>query len=645
MTWRRAAALVLAGGAIVGAAWSWGRSGGGPWANSSSSSTLPVSSSGPPLVGGPRVFIIDDGTRIASDAGLVPELETASLWTPGQDVALFGLPGETVAFQVVVSAGSAELQGVTVDVTAPRRVGGEAEEDEAVLGVRRFVEAELVVPRRSGGREPGASLGWRAGAGPPGPAGGGSLTDPLIPVSWLDRRRRGAAAPPPPRPGGVAPDDHPLTVPAGRHRVVWVDVDLPAEAPAGRYRGEIAVVTDPGSADAARGVRFPSRVSFSVDVGATALPFRALKTMLFFEPDTIEREVGPEALPRLYRRLHRHHVSPIVPLRSVADVERHLAMLDGSMFSRAAGYTGPGPDVPADVVVIGAYGSLRAPSPRRLDTVDAMLARLEAAKLYGRKGGADVFLYAVDEVCDSPLGPAWRRALDESGRPRLQRLRVGHTCSEPPAAQPVDVVMVFAGAYDPARAAAGRDRGKSVWIYNGELPRTGSYLTDAWPLSLRANGWIQAFHRIPRWFYWEGAHWTDDNEGGQGPFDPWATAETFHNQHGDHANGDGVLLYPGRQTRRGHFDLGIVDVAPSWRLKQWRRGLLDGAYLQLARRIDPAAADRVAAPLVADTFRAADAGPPSVPVAGPSARWRRARRALFDIIRGGAETPAAPGRP
>ena len=74
---------------------------------------------------GPRetlVWAADDSERIARWDGL-PALargEDNAAWSPGQPVRLLALPGETVAFQVVVTGGQGPLSGVTVDLLALR---------------------------------------------------------------------------------------------------------------------------------------------------------------------------------------------------------------------------------------------------------------------------------------------------------------------------------------------------------------------------------------------------------------------------------------------------------------------------------------------------------------------------------------------
>lgn len=571
--------------------------------------------------GEPKVWVVDDGVRVAQKSGLVAAMSGSGnpVWSPGGPVRLFALPGETVAMQVVVTAGSQPLSGVTVELGWHK--GASADGGPAVSGARpplaveRFVVHELDLKRRSGGRTAGESLGWAAGSAPPNPAAASRLPDPLIGVehapSWAD---------------------YPMSVPAGEHRVVWLDIALGRhDLPARRHLGEIAVQMAAPQGDGSR-VEL-ARIGVELDVGPVALPYAPLRTMVYFDPEEITgRTAAPAAVGLHQQLMHRHHLSTIVPIRSARDVQVHREALQGTLYTPARGYHGPGQGVGADVVAIGAYGSLRAPTAERLAQVDAILAELAALGIEDQPGVRDVFLYAVDEQCESDRGPKWRAALASSSSARLQKLRVAHTCSDPPAAQPVDLVMMFASKYDPALVEAARAAGKRVWIYNGVLPFTGSFLTDGWWLSLRANAWIQARYRIERWFYWESTFWNDDNRGGQGPYDPLTRAETFHNTDGDRCNGDGVLVYPGRQPGSSWRSVGAAGVLPSMRLKQWRRGIQDAGYLELARRVDAARAEQVARTIVpAALQQAKPGGRPPWPVEG--APYFEARRQLFDIIR------------
>jgi hypothetical protein len=215
---------------------------------------------------------------------------------------------------------------------------------------------------------------------------------------------------------------------------------------------------------------------------------------------------------------------------------------------------------------------------------------------------------------------------------------VAWTCSKDPPGQPVDVPMVTALEHTVDQARAARARGKEVWVYNGVLPHTGTFLLDADAISPRVNGWLGEMFRVPRWFYWSSTHWYEHH--GKSPDDPFAEAESFHNDDGDWANGDGVLLYPGRQVDAfPEHSLAFAGVIASIRLKNWRRGLEDGGYLELARGRDAARADAVARALIPAAF--------NEPGRGQRAAWSprgaaffEARRRLLEIALDGAPSSA-----
>lgn len=541
------------------------------------------------LRGAPVVWLLDDGHRVHAGQGTTPLMDENPLWRAGAPAPLFGLREETIAFQVIVSAGDGPLSSVEVTLSG----------FEGVARVTRSVVHELDMKRRSGGRFGNEALNWDSDAQPPDPPMP-SLPDPLLPV---------AHAP--------AWADYPMTVAAGRHRALWVELYIAPDAAPGIHRGELAV----------RDSRGPlTTIPIALELLAVRLPYRALATMVFFATEEIEGRVASKDAVRSHQQLmHAHHLDTIFTLRSADDVRRHADALTGALYDDAHGYAGPGRGVGASVVVLGAYGVLRDPSPESLAAAEGMLAALAELGITDEPGRRDVFLYTIDEQCESPRTPAWRRALAESDSPTLRALRIGHTCSKAPASQPVDLVMMAAGHFRPD---APRSDGQRVWIYNGRLPTTGDFFSDGWSISLRANAWIQAHHDIERWFYWESTFWNDDNRGGLGPYDPLLTAETFHNDDGDHCNGDGVLVYPGKQSIAGYRSLGLDTVLPSLRLAQWRRGIQDAGYLELARARDRVRADAIARELVGRAFEATDT--PLFPT--DSAPYRRARRALFDIL-------------
>ena len=580
----------------------------------------------------PSVWVIDDGEKIKEDATNL-RFETGEdnpVWSPGQPVRLFALRGETVALQVVVEADDEALDGVTVDLDELRGPAGariadtsETSDPSRFVGrdIERFVEHFFEVKRPSGNEmEPRESIGWRAGSGPPAGKWTGSLPDALIPVEVSPRWR-----------------PYPLHVAPRRNGIVWIDVTVPASQPPGAYAGAISVASQR---------KVLAEIPVELEVVDAELPAHPVKTMLFYDRSELNRRIGGADRTEefLWQLFHRHRLTAMHAAVDLPELERHLPALDGSAFTAAHGYQGAGEGQGDDVLALGAYGDLGAPSESGRAFVESAARTLAARGLLKK---ADVFVYAKDEDCKSPYGKAWKELLAESVEPLVKQVRVGWTCSEEPSSQPVDIPIQLE-TFDPRKAMAARERGKDVWVYNGVRPFDGTFLTDSEAVSLRANGWLEAMFGAGRWFYWETTLWYDGTKG-QGAFDPFATPETFHNKDGDFCMGDGVLVYPGVQKDVGtEHSLGWPFVIASIRLKNWRRGIEDAGYYLLARGADAKAADAIASALLPRVFTGARAGePPSWSDVG--ARWYEARKALLALIprgRGAAKSlPVGPESP
>ncbi|MGH7270063.1 MAG: glycoside hydrolase domain-containing protein [Polyangiaceae bacterium] len=582
------------------------------------------------------VWVIDDGEKIRQDAISTPfeSGEDNPVWQPGQPARLFAMRGESVALQVVVEAGDASLDAVTVDLPELDGEGGAAIGDsgfapvEAVRGVgrpiERFVEHFVHVKRASGGRTPGESLGWEAGAGPTSGAWVGPVPDALVPVelapAWLP---------------------YPMRVRRRENGIVWIDVNVPKGQRPGMYHGEIRVRD---------GERTLSVIEVRLSVVDLRLPDRPGAAVAYYDPEELSRRVGSGAEEDTWKVLRAHRVTPLHDAMEPEDVRRQLDALTGALYTPAHGYAGPAEGVGDAVLTLGAYGALGDPSPESMAKVRAIAQAVAGARLFGR---TEVMLYADDESCSSPRGAAWRAMLRGSSDPDVRRIRVAWTCSERPLSQPVDIAMVIASAFNPAFVSEARARGQEVWVYNGVLPRSGTFLLDADAVSPRVNGLLGAMFGIPRWFYWETTHWYRDH--GKTPVDPFDDPESLRNADGDYANGDGVLLYPGRQRDGfGKHSLGFDGVIPSIRLKNWRRGLEDAGYLELARARTPALGDAVVRSLIPAAF--VDARPGGRATFSPRGRaFFDARRALLAIAldRAGSHEdarrpapvlPVAPGR-
>jgi hypothetical protein len=552
------------------------------------------------------VWAIDDGERIPRDAAQTARFKTGAdnpVWQPGQPIRLFALRDEVVAFQVVVETDT-PLDDVSVELAPLAGPRGDQ------IAIERFVEHFFEIERASANRGGSESLGWAPGSGPPPDRYLGMQPDALIPV---------ALAP--------AWSPWPMRVWPRENAPVWIDLTVPPDQPAGMFRGSVVV----------RAGTVPlATLPLELEVLAATMPARPVGTMLFYEDATIEKRIGDRAATtrQLWQLFHRHRVTPLHGIGDAGEVDEHVPALDGSLYTQANGYVGPAAGVGDDIIVLGPYGMFGPPSPAALARVEPIADALARRALFDR---ADVVLYAADEQCRSPNGSGWRAALAGSRSADARRIRVAWTCSEDPATQPVDVPMVAAQAWDTARAAAAHAAGKQTWIYNGARPATGTLFTDTEAVSLRTFGWIAAMGGIPRWFIWETTFWQDSNRGGHGPFDPFVTAETFHNNDGDAANGDGVLVYPGRQLGAfAEHSLGISGVIPSIRLKNLRRGVQDAGYYVLARGAAPDEADRIARGLFPRILGESRYGePPAWSERGYP--FFAARRALAGLIAVGAD--------
>jgi hypothetical protein len=563
----------------------------------------------------PSVWAIDDGEKIGRleiNTGFEHGLDNP-VWQPGGPVRLFALREESVAIQVVVEAGDARLPSVTVDFGGLVGPNGARLENAAGASARTavgrpielFVEHFVYVRRASGGRTAHESLGWEAGSGPPRGAWEGAIPDALVPIelaaSW-------------------AP--YPMRIEPRTNGVVWIDINVPSDQPAGMYRGII---------QASDGPRALASLPVELTVDAARLAYASGRALAYYDREQLDKRVGDDAEESLWRLLHAHRVSALHDATAAEDIRRQAAAIDGTAYTVSHGYMGPGANTGDGVVSVGAYGTMGEPSAESEERVHAIAAALGAIATHavGKVGATDAFLYADDEDCASPRAALWRTFLRGSNDPDIRAIRVGWTCSERLAGQPVDIAMLL-GAFDVGEARKARSRGTDVWVYNGVLPRTGTFLLDADAVSPRVNGWLAAMFGIPRWFYWDVAHWYDTH--GTRPLDPFREPESLHNKDGDWANGDGVLVYPGRQNDvPAGRSLGFAGVVPSIRLKNWRRGLEDGIYLELARTRDSDAANHVAQALIPRAFGDSVAGaPPSWSVHGRP--FFEARRKLFAIL-------------
>jgi len=107
-------------------------------------------------------------------------------------------------------------------------------------------------------------------------------------------------------------------------------------------------------------------------------------------------------------------------------------------------------------------------------------------------------------------------------------------------------------------------------------------------------------------------------------------------------NGDGVLFYPGTDTRFPAESYGLSGPFASLRLKMWRRGIQDVDYLTLAAAINPTRTAQIVnemVPLVLWEYGVDDPDDPTwvrtdISWSTNPDDWEAARAELADIIEG-----------
>src|SRR5262249_25905369 len=200
-----------------------------------------------------------------------------------------------------------------------------------------------------------------------------------------------------------------------------------------------------------------------------ALPdANSMDAMVYYEPSQPELYHGRNLDAAYHRFAHRHRIE-LVHAYDEAAVRASGGRFDGSDFTRAAGYEGPGEAIGNRIVPRSFYGTPAAwddrPTAWRLS--DAWMTFLEEAV-----PRAKTFLYMPDEP--SPAQFPRIRALAgnvHSNPGRGKGLPVFVTKHWVPALdEAIDIWCAGPQWFEVARAARERARGRRNWAYNGGRP-------------------------------------------------------------------------------------------------------------------------------------------------------------------------------
>ncbi|GAB4531678.1 MAG: hypothetical protein Kow0063_11290 [Anaerolineae bacterium] len=332
--------------------------------------------------------------------------------------------------------------------------------------------------------------------------------------------------------------------------------------------------------------------------------------------------------------------------------------LSGELFTAARGYDGVGVEVGNNVYAIGTYSSWPWQDGTQADmwaNTDAWVNWFEAQDF---TTPTDYFLYLIDESDDYPQIEGWAQWMDDNPGPG-QRLMSMATIGLPTAAEETPSLDVptswysvgLTDVWQNAADSYAANPDKRFYMYNSNRPGSGSFALEDEGVALRELAWGQYKMGVDRWFYWESTYYNNE-QGNTGQTNVFQQAHTY----GDfeeldemlgetgwnYLNGDGVLFYPGTDTRFPEDSYGVMGPFASLRLKHWRRGIQDVDYLTLAAEIDAGRTAEIVNEIIPQVLWEVGASDSEDPtwvlsdISWPTDPdvWEAARAELADIIEG-----------
>lgn len=620
----------------------------------------------------PQIWANDGGDKITRDSLRATANPTAvhnRIWD-GTTVHLFGGRNEVVAACLILEAPTTAATNVTVSFNQLTGPGGSVISSSPATGngvfdwTQRPIELFYVrylqilglsllsyehyderhIPKRM--RRPFTGEGYGSGV-------------------WTDRPDHDKYYPDIAVPLELVPS---FTIPAGSSQCIWADVYIPKSAAPGIYQGTVTI---------AEGGVTTHQVPVELMVRSFTLPDSpSAKTMVYYSGDNVNRRYmgsdyvnptdptnGPLSIKirdRHFQMAHRHRLSLVDDNYDiVADQPspyEWLGRLDGSLFTAAKGYDGPGVGVGNNVFAIGMYGSwswqggTEAQMWQHTNNWENWFETHSPA--------TDTFLYLIDESSNYAQTEQWAKWMKENPGSG-SRLRSFATIDLPHAVSNVPSLEIVASSlgvgitntWETESAAYDSDPVKRFYLYNGSRPASGSFCTDDDGIALRELAWGQFKKHINRWFYWESTYY-NNFQGNTGQTNVFQQARTFGGaahfdsvlgQTGNNdTNGDGVLFYPGTDTVFPADSYGVQGPFASLRMKQWRRGIEDFDYLTMASQINPSAVQAIVnsmIPKVLWEYGVADPNDPTwvrTDISWPTDpdTWEAARAQLADIIEG-----------
>ncbi len=616
-------------------------------------------------------WVNEGGTKVPREDLVATDApaSTANAAWDGETVTLFGARNEIVSFQLVLEAPARAAAGVRVGFDRLTGPGGHlirsvTAQGDALWDWRnrdielfyvRYLQIEGIstnswayyderhVPERM--RRPHDAIGLARGG-------------------WADRPDHDKHYPEIAVPLEL---ENPFDIGAGTSQTIWCDIYIPRDARTGVYRGRITV--QEGNLPAFQIPVELEALDFALPdtntvTSVAAMSYHNINLRHLNVPYPNADATGERAgriQNRYHMVAHRHRLE-LVDTENSRFVHNEdtpppewRPRLDGSLYTGANGYRGPGQGVGHSVYVVGLYGTWYWKNEGEA----GMHQHTDAYMRWFDQNSPDteVFLYLIDESHDwatTERWAGWARSGDGPGR-RIHTLATGGLVAGVNNAPSLDYVGTrygvegdrFIQAINTLRA----DPERSFFLYNSWRPSVGSHATDDEGTSPRVIPWAMFKLDVPWWYYWESTYW-DNTQAGGGHTNVFTTAQTFGRSERDdgvygrtgnaYANGDGVLFYPGTDRRYPAVSYGVDGPLASLRLKHWRRGIQDVEYVALAEARDAARTRRIIDRVVPRVLWEYGVDNPNDPTyvrtdiswSNDPDDWEAARRELAEIVLG-----------
>jgi len=516
------------------------------------------------------IWAVNDGEKVERDDLNNPNKRENSAWD-GQRVKIFGARNEIIAFQLIIEADQNGIERLTVALPQLAQKSGHA---------KISYTAPAADPTNYAGRpiqifsvnymkvEVPSHADWVYKPG--------SAAAPKDPTGW--------------KPVQLVPENaraglggFPLRVGGGLNQAIWIEVYTDRNLPAGLYSGTITVDADGRK----------QTIPIELELFDFTLPDQnSMDAMVYYESLQPKLYQGRDLDAQYQRFAHRQRIE-LVHGYDINSASAALGRFDGSDFTKANGYEGPGLGVGNRIIPRTFYGpgktfDERASAWREADSWISFLQQ--------KLPNVITFLYLPDEPRRSEYNYIRQLAENVHSNPgpgkSLPTFVTKHYVQELDGA--IDIWDTGPQGYDIARANEERGRGRKYWIYNGGRPAAGAIVIDAPATDPRATIWACFKHGIDNYFYWHGVHWQHNGQKvGERKQNVWANPITFDNRgqpnkpvdDQGYINGDGVLIYPGEDKLHPDQDRGIAGPISTIQLANFRRGLQDHQYLSLARQL------------------------------------------------------------